>query len=415
METIGILTDQNFIRGVMYFVLQVIIVSIMGGMFATILGYFISRAEWLVQGTVRFARLGMWSPFLFYWALPVWVPWKPTLLRASTSVFLTCSLAVGFYALHDYLVYRLTSGIPNQSTQFSVAKIAVRHALLASIYSQLWLEPYGWNWYAYGIAGGYAGASVIFLFQFIIERSLQIDFHYLTEFRGNLLRREFFTRSTRSLLGSLGILLSLLILWQVLGLSDLATVTGTPLKVFGACSKLLVSQTFWWDLRTSTAELLGALALGIFLALIVYRAFVAFERLQRLLLPFASLIYIPLVFAPVILMYWLGAIGYWQKTIGVGAFAAYPALEALWGLRTQPLSARLLVAIDYSLPYATIMVLFAEAMASTAGLGFAVVKAHVSEDTFTDGIANAIFLLLLVVGISLSIRLIAGRLLRNEL
>jgi len=395
-----ILSDLNFLRGFGLMSVQLVVASLAGGTIALAVGPLILRRGWLVGSTIRFLRIAMWIPFIIYWPLPIWGSWKLDFGQTILVVLLCSVLVVGFSSVHSYLVSRLLLNLTPKDGRWWLLRSAIVQALFISVYSQLWLEPYGWDWYTYRVAGAYAASMLVLLLVFIIERLLRSRFDYISAIRGNILLGQFDLATVGTLFGSMVIALFLTLIWQVLSLSPLESVFSSPLAVLGVYYHLLFKGSFWQDVYVSFSEIFGGLILGSGATLILYRMLYAYNSLRARLCSLLTLLHITFFFSPVIIMQWLAVIGYWQKTIGIGLVTIYPILEALWGLRDRAWGLRLLLAIDNALPYAVVMMLFSEAMAATGGLGFSMVVAHAEKQTVPEGIAVAVILVALLVVVS---------------
>lgn len=405
-----ILLDISFLRGFGIMSLQLIVASLVGGAIAGAIGSLILRSTGLVGSTIRFLRIGMWIPFIIYWPLPAWDPWVVNFGLTFVLISLVSVTAVALSGIQCFLVSRFVLNLQREDTRWWLLRTAMLQALLISVCSQPWLGRYGWRWFDFGVGGAYAASMVVLLLMFVIERSIHTRFDYVSTIRGNILTREFecFTGST--LFGSFSIALALLLVWQVISLSSLQMVFSSPLKVLGACYYLLSEKMFWRDFYLSMSVVFGSLIVGVTTSLILYRVLDTYDYLREQIIPLLPFLHITLVFSPVILMWWLGEVGFWQKSLGIGLVNIYPMIEALWGLRGRSPGLRLLLGIDNALPYAVVMMLFSEAMASKGGLGFSIMRARTSSHTVPEGIAVALLIIVLLLALSSTLRVSANRL-----
>ena len=131
--------------------------------------------------------------------------------------------------------------------------------------------------------------------------------------------------------------------------------------------------TIWPDIRLSLLEITGGIVVsGLIGFLIVEGLFKKkFSNRIRALLCLTAVA--PVVLASQI-MFWVG-IGIWQKILTITCFMCFPFMQALSSYRNLTLLNRLLTALDEAMPYAFVGMVFAEAMAATAGLGFLMIIA----------------------------------------
>lgn len=111
---LALLVDAVFLRGFGIMVLQVAIVSVVGGAIGLSLAELVLTSEWITSSTIRFLRLGMWLPFFAAWATPTWwIPWDK-LLQVSDEVKQILAISIPtlptviFAACYYYLSARHT-------------------------------------------------------------------------------------------------------------------------------------------------------------------------------------------------------------------------------------------------------------------------------------------------------------------
>jgi len=109
---------------------------------------------------------------------------------------------------------------------------------------------------------------------------------------------------------------------------------------------------------------------------------------------------------------WVG-IGFWHKALTIVCFVSFPLLQALWSYRTTAVLPRLLIAIDETLPYAFLGMVFAEAYAAIAGLGFLILGGG-AQLFAAEQIAASFITFALLAVISTVIRSVVQRLLSVE-
>jgi hypothetical protein len=78
----------------------------------------------------------------------------------------------------------------------------------------------------------------------------------------------------------------------------------------------------------------------------------------------------------------------------------FPFVQALWGLRNQPIKVQLLLAADDALPFAFVGMLFGETMNAVAGLGFMLS----TTQRLSESLAVSVAALGLLIGLSSGLR-----------
>jgi ABC-type nitrate/sulfonate/bicarbonate transport system permease component len=185
----------------------------------------------------------------------------------------------------------------------------------------------------------------------------------------------------------------------------------SPLDVLKAASFLLSSGEIWNDINVSLLEIgVGVLMGGAlaFLILAVISPLASVRNIVFQLLPvtYMSPIVLWLLIFPLTLQ---SGFSLWHKGAGIGLLTFFPFFQALWGLRRHRFSYRVLLAIDDSLPIAFVIMLFAELMAATAGLGFMMTVASATYQ-IDKALVGFFITAALIVGISSALRFTAKRL-----
>jgi len=241
-----------------------------------------------------------------------------------------------------------------------------------------------------------------------------------TESRRVILINELQTSDRRSLAGGFLISIVVLFLWQ-LGVPWLKSsfLIEPPLKVVKALQGFFLAgmsnvygpSTIWPDIRLSLLEITGGIVVsGLIGFLIVEGLFKKkFSNRVRALLCLTAVA--PVVLASQI-MFWVG-IGIWQKILTITCFMCFPFMQALSSYRNLTLLNRLLTALDEAMPYAFVGMVFAEAMAATAGLGFLMIIAG-SQLYMAEAIAISFLTFGLMTIISCSLRFVVKRLCFSE-
>lgn len=156
----------------------------------------------------------------------------------------------------------------------------------------------------------------------------------------------------------------------------------SPSEVGSAIQRLLITGTtaldksavtIWPDIKVSLLEISGGIIVSGFVGFLIAQAF-SKNTLFKFAWILSSLVCVAPVVLPAQIVWWVG-IGLSQKVLTITSFTTFPFAQALWSYRSLRLPLRVLVAIEEVLPYAFIGMVFAEAYAATAGLGFFVLVA----------------------------------------
>jgi hypothetical protein len=149
---LALLVDAVFLRGFGIMVLQVAIVSVVGGAIGLGLAELVLRSEWITSSTIRFLRLGIWLPFFAAWATPTWwIPWDK-LLQVSGEVKQILAISIPtlptviFAACYSYLSARHTLKLHRGRALMFSFRPTFLHALFFALLAQLFLHPAGWQW-----------------------------------------------------------------------------------------------------------------------------------------------------------------------------------------------------------------------------------------------------------------------------
>jgi ABC-type nitrate/sulfonate/bicarbonate transport system permease component len=340
----------------------------------------------------------MWIPFILFWALPLWTPREVGIWLGFFSVALATIFAVALYHLHYYLL-GCHAGVGDDERASWDMKGILPQALLFAMFSQLWLEPYGLRWYLSSERAYVASIAVVLLIVFI-ERLVRTNAPELCRTRTRALLIELRSYSSTRLLGCILITICALGVWQLLSLSPLEEIFSSPVMVLLVLTDLLREEVFWQDLSVSVLEIIGALLVAAGCTVICYRVLPSRRIVKGWgLLLFARWELVVFVLS-VAVVSWSGEVNYWRRILSIGLVVTYPMLETLWEVKEQPVSVRLMLAIDSALPYAVVLMLFSEALASTGGLGFSIVLSHTRKDTLAEGIAMAVVILILLATLS---------------
>jgi ABC-type nitrate/sulfonate/bicarbonate transport system permease component len=207
--------------------------------------------------------------------------------------------------------------------------------------------------------------------------------------------------------------LTLSVLWELVAYMRFPRWSSSPLGVMSAGYQLLTHGEIYTDIRVSLLELLGGIVFGGSIALLVFALMSDNGIIRGALISLLPLSHISSLVLWLLSFLILGRIvpdflNYWHKVLVVGCLVFFPFVQALWGLRDQPISYRILLAIDQALPIAFVAMLFGELFAATAGLGFMMVTASASYQTH-KGLAGFLITVFLLVSLSTTLRWIVKR------
>jgi ABC-type nitrate/sulfonate/bicarbonate transport system permease component len=422
-----ILTNTVFLNGWAVVLLSALTTTILAGGPGVALGYMIHKRELLSYYTLRFLRLGLWLPVYLFWGLSVWrIPilddgFMLTLNKIGTGVIAT-GPSVFLAGCYNYLYARAQTYGDKTKIGFVLFREVLLFALLLTLLWQLFFpRVWPWGWLVHSLAANYAVVSAIAATVFLVnllcgwtlrDRADSSDARRIDEFQ---------RRNSHPLIALLFLILVMLTLWQVVG-STVRNKFGiaAPMEVGQAIFQLLVTSsnafmdkrtmTIWFDIEASLFNIFAGVGLTTLLAMAFVKA-----GSKYLSLKLSSLIMALTCLAPIALgnlvMTWFG-IGIFQKIITLVCFSFFPLAQAFWNYRSSQLLPKILLSIDAGLPYAFMGMVFSEAMAATAGIGFFMImfpaNGHLAEGAATGLIAFA-----LLTVISLALRFTARQLLRS--
>ena len=416
-----ILTDPLFLRGFGTVLLIAALTTVLAGGLGVAIGRLLQFSDSLVRCGIRLLRLGMWLPFFVLWGLPIWRinPGKDPYLVVWLITVTAGVFAAGPTILLASCYGCLTDGVQLKRQKPHIRLHLVREvfllALLLSILWQLFFPiAWPWEWLVQHLSANYAAVIAIMIAVLLCNLAFSWTLDSTAESRRLELLRTFQFNDLKSLGGGLLIVVAGSILWQVFGQTVKENFSiELPAEMTKAIVRLLVAgtraileskPTIWSDIQVSLVEVSGGIALATLLAVPII------ELMFRINSPkFSSALLSLTCIAPVGLatqiLVWVG-IGLWQKILMVTCLAFFPLAQALWSYRRFPLAPRLVLAIDEALPNAFLGMVFGEAWATTAGLGFFLLvfpaKGHMAEAT-----ATALITFGLMAGISSALRLIA--------
>lgn len=395
----------------------------LGGVAGLGLGAVVLRSTWIAAGAHRFLRLGRWFPLFTAWALPIW-PLETG--RELAPFFLTLAVGVVTVALSIsfcYLEAAGSDGLTRGERWLLLLQSAVAQALLVSLLGQMWMSRWEWLFTTQdaGIERGYALVLFLMVVISLVESRCGLGLSEPPGWQRGVILKQLREASWRSMLGAGTVGIVLLLIWQILSLSGLDSVLGSPLNVLASVYALLVLGTelpkmdwpIWWDIAISVFEVAMGLVLAGGLVLLVQKG-IPIARTSGL----PHVTHIVPILLPLFLTHWGQAI--WgtpaavrpmvmplQTAITVGVFALYPFFETFRMLHGCPMLCRVVIAVDGALPYAFIAALFGESWTATSGLGFYMTMARHVTFSVTEGLAASLIAVVLLVLVSSSLRRIA--------
>ena len=437
LGVLPVLADFDFLRGFGLMLLQVAFACLIGGSIGVLAGRLILTSSWLTQATLRFLRLGQWLPFFVFWALSIWGFKKGELTDAPFWIVVTVMGIIAAFptvtlsAIYYFLSARSTLGLKGREARPQVVRAIILQALLICLLWQIWLQPYGWNWFAFPVvesaAEGYAALVILMAFIFLVDLLFGANFNSTAELRGTILARELAGRSWSSFLGAILLAAGCVALWQLFSepLKGLLLIS-LPVEVLGAGYRLLISGTaiihqggtVWGDMGFSLIKILGGILLAGSAALVVAKCLSSSRTVGNWSFRLLPLTYAAPIVAWLFLFHWRVPVTgpfiiAWHGVAAIACLGFFPFVHVLWGLRDRPLLHRLLLALDEALPFAFLAMLFGEAYAATDGLGFFIVVAR-AKYSMAEAVAGSLLALALLVGLSSTLRWVVKRLYDSE-
>ena len=422
-----ILTDTVFLSGWGVVLLSVLTTTILAGGPGVALGYMIHKRELLSHYTLRFLRLGLWLPVYLFWGLSIWrIPIHDDGFRLVVDKIGTGVMATGpsvfLAACYNYLhAHARTHGDKTRIGLALFREVLLFALLLTLLWQVFFPRVWPWGWLVHSLEANYAAVSAIAAAVFFVNLLCRWTLRDRTESNDAMGIDHSQRQNSHSLMAALLLIFIILSLWQVLD-----STVGNEFEIAGlieigqAIVQLLVTSsnafmdkrttTMWFDVEISLVNIFAGVGLATLLAMAFVKA-----SSNYLSLKLSSLIVAVTCIAPIaltnLIMVWFG-IGILQKVVTVVCFSFFPLAQAFWNCRSLQLMPRILLAIDAGLPYAFMGMVFSEAMAATAGIGFFMIvfpaNGHLAEATATGLIAFA-----LLTAISLALRFTARQILRS--
>jgi len=432
LDVIRVFTYVDFLRGFGMMFLQILLSSLIGDAIGLVAGSLILRSARLSQAALRFLRIGLWLPFFVFWALPIWslrvelrfdiISWMVILTAGVVALLPTVSLAACYY----FLTARITLELDRYQARRWVIKETALLALLLCLFFQMWLRPYGWDWFILTLKGersqGYGALIFLLAFLWMLNSLFRPRFDHSAQLQGSILLREVGDRGSGSIWDVVLLAGLWVLLWQLLSKPlRVFFLINPPLEILAAGYALLIGgmnipnmdPTIWPHVGVSLIEIICGLVVAAGAALIVFGGLSASDALRSWVLPILPVTYVAPIAIPLLLLEPLRLVGSWQAAAQIAFLTFFPIVQVIWGLRGRPLLCRLLLALDKALPFAFVIMLFGELWAAIRGLGFFIVVTtnmhHIAE-----GIAASLVTFALLVLLSSTLRWIVKKLYFSE-
>ena len=397
-----------------FFALQFITVVTIGGLLGWFLGSMTYRFSFIASLILPALSYLQWIPFLITWALPVWPPREPYVYTFIILIWGLSCMQVMISTFQWYLILRTILELDWPKARLHL----IRHMFLMGFFicfiSQLWLQPYGWQWFAIYEPNWRERLLINFLMLFgglvVLNLLLRTDFKETADLSWSVIRR---TRSLNSAFAVSGLLVTVLFclsVWFLLG-RVLNNLLGLPPVVDILMEITIMASSFSdsvaYPLMMSLAEVLLGVSIAAGSAVVItqlsnHRS--GARQIVELLVPYTFVI--PVLISLVALP--------WPRPLriafGVALISIYPCMEVMWrtaihiGHRAVP------IAIDEALPFAFIGMLFGEAMFSTSGVYLLIIQARSHQATTNRAVALAVLIFATLVLLSSCFRWIANRL-----
>jgi ABC-type nitrate/sulfonate/bicarbonate transport system permease component len=422
-----LLTNRTFLIDFGSLLVITVAVSFIAGGCGVLASKLIQCNESLANSTQRLLRLGMWLPFFVLWGLPIWRSGKQNFwdlevwFEAITKGVAAAGPTVFLGACYYHLASRNAPSSDIRRDRFKVLRPIFRLTLLISILWQLYfVTAWPWKWAntEFYIVAAWAAAVIIAVLELLMNLIAGWRLGRGIELLPVVFTRESRLQDARSLMGAVGITTVSLIVWQLC--SEFFKEVVTPIETSRAVYALLVTgtgkvllgtKTIWTDMRVSLLAMIAGLAVAALIAVLVSEVYSRIKSFKPVLELLSLICVAPVVLASQV-VFWVG-IGFWHKAITIMCFVFFPLLKALSYYRMVAIRPRLLIAVDETLPYAFLGMVFAEAYAATAGLGFLILVAGAQLFAAEQTAISFITFALLVV-ISTVIRSVAKWLLSVE-
>lgn len=368
-----------------------------GGMIGIGVGALVLYSSRLTQAMLHFLRLALWFPVLF--------------IFLATAPFLFGVTAVMFCSCYHYIGARSLLGLPARAARTFAARETILQALLISLISQLYVEH--WRWFGFSILQKPGMGLEVFVtlaaLVTFINWCFRYDFVVGAKQHAIIRLKPIEGSDWKCNVDFIAGAVVCLAIWQLSSASPIHFLQTSAYEAFGAAADLLSGSEVWLDMRVSLLEVIGGIFFGGTVALGLFVLLSGKAILKNLVLPLLPATNISAVVVwQIVFVLWLqwfgtGFLGYWHKAIAVACLSFFPLVQILWGLGEKPLLYRILIAIDDALPIAFIAMIFGEAWAATAGLGFIVIVANATGQS-AKAIAGLLFIAAVMAGLSFTLR-----------
>jgi ABC-type nitrate/sulfonate/bicarbonate transport system permease component len=382
---------------------QTVVLGCLGALIGSQVGALIYRSRALTQATLPLLRIGYWLPLFVGWALPVWALSEESLPMTVSVVIGIGLVTVSLAACYYYLTARLTLTFTLQENRLFFVRATLLQSLLVSLVSQVWLRPYGWNWFLLsepgGVAVGYTTLALILIVIAVFQFVTKFSFTKTTENCRAAMSNEFKNINSKSLLLSALLILLFFVVWQLAAALDRKGNIVAPLE-----------PMIWINLGISLFELILGVSLSVSISVLTTRTMSTnpfFRESAFQWLPFTA---VTSLLSPLLIIYWVPQFAVpWATITSVASMSYFSIVQILWGLGKQPLKCRLLLAMYEAMPFAFLGLLFGETMAATAGLGFFVTIASNIGRPVVERLAGAMVIVILFVFLSATIGTLGKR------
>ena len=370
-----------------------------GAFIGILLGCLVLRSSWLTQSALRFLRIGRWAPFFLWWTLAA------ELTAAQQPIPLSWfgtygAVAVALAAWYEFLALRFVLRLPLRAALGGLVRPVIIHGILIALVLDMSVSAELWFVYPGKTPISYAVSIALAAIILLIHRASGHTFDQAAADRGAILVEELKYDNWSSLWGAAALIVTCFVAWQARAGLEFST---SPIEVLVALRASASGGELLGDISVSLAEIVVGLVLSggvaAFLVFVSGRA----ARLKGLLqlAQVAPIALLPDIFG-------LFQMSLYKWSIACAAvFCFYPFARALWGLRSETILCRTLLALDEALPYGAAAIVYGEAMNATGGLGFMIVVAGATSQT-AKGLAGFLTLLLLVATLSTLLRWLAN-------
>jgi len=342
------------------------------------------------------------------WFHPL-IYFSPNLLATGTGV-----VSVTLTIIYRYLLADIVSGTETKKKLVSVLRAAIIHGLLVSLIIHRLLWSHSW----FTIPGsellpsGYLVATTLGLILILVDYLLgggpdETIEHHRTEIiyeLGDVRRGD---------LAQMFILGAILVLgWWIISVVDhgnrvispqetLSTLKGL---VAGESSLLEHGESFWRDIGISLLEIFLGIHVGGAIATLASLLSQKSPTFKVALLRVFGLTYgITIVLPGLVLNYIQIYVGVWLSIAVVALISFFPFVQTLLAFADYPWRCRYFLAVENTLPYASVGMLFGESIQAANGLGLNMTIASGTQN-LSKGLAVAIATVFLFVSLVVSIR-----------